>query len=237
MVTRQQSEYTISYPSSRWAGWVRDIDILIKQHSELLLRQHLWEEYQEIIRANPEINVGNAFHDLFNCTYAESQVIAIRRIVDRDRKTCSLHNLLWDIKQNAKSVTIDAHLSVWRGGKLPREVTDRLASDLFEKYARGLPHLDPQLVEQDLLNLLQRCRPLRQHCNSTVAHLSRGEAPAPIPTFRDIHDVLELVESILRRYHLLLTAIDYPRMTPVIQYNWKRIFRRPWIVSHQGWIQ
>ena len=86
----------------------------------------------------------------------------------------------------------------------------------------------PQLVKQsrvlDLEDVLGR--------KEDVDHIYEGWQ-APFPGWRETWDnlngAIDTILRLLRKYNALLDAGEAPDPVPVYQYNWKAIFRVPWL--------
>ena len=49
-----------------------------------------------------------------------------------------------------------------------------------------------------------------------------------LPTFGDLHDAIDGIGEIFQKYAVMLTG-GWNLLEPVIQDDWKAIFREPWI--------
>ena len=48
-------------------------------------------------------------------------------------------------------------------------------------------------------------------------------------TLKDVHDAIDVIRDLFKRYYNLLTASSYGSLVPLIQHNWKAVFREPWL--------
>jgi hypothetical protein len=46
--------------------------------------------------------------------------------------------------------------------------------------------------------------------------------------FEELHDAVDTVGRVFRKYANVLTASTYIDLEPVIQHDWRAIFRQPW---------
>jgi hypothetical protein len=53
-------------------------------------------------------------------------------------------------------------------------------------------------------------------------------------TLQDIHDDIDLIGQLFQKYYNLFTAAAMVKLVPVIQHNWKAVFREPWMRSDTG---
>jgi hypothetical protein len=63
------------------------------------------------------------------------------------------------------------------------------------------------------------------------AHYDPRGLTAPRPTFQDIGNCLRLFQKLILRYKLLLKGAAQATLLPTFLYDWKEVFRRPWIVD------
>lgn len=63
-----------------------------------------------------------------------------------------------------------------------------------------------------------------------VAH-DQAEPTAGVPTFAQLHAAIDSVGEIFKRYAVALTASMYIAVEPVMQTDWKAIFRTAWLAS------
>ena len=50
-----------------------------------------------------------------------------------------------------------------------------------------------------------------------------------VDIYVELDDCLDCLEKLLKKYLLLFTAEAHLYIVPIWQYDWKEIFRRPWI--------
>ncbi len=98
-----------------------------------------------------------------------------------------------------------------------------------EKFAGEVGnHLDPSIPQGDLARLAEIAETVKSYVDQHVAH-SDQKPGETMPTFNDIDAAIDVIGDLFTKYVLLLTAAGYAQLTPVIQHNWKAIFREPWL--------
>jgi hypothetical protein len=64
-------------------------------------------------------------------------------------------------------------------------------------------------------------------------HIAHAEASAVATdvtlNLNDIHAAIDVVGDLFKRYYSLLTASSFGSLVPVIQHDWKAVFREPWL--------
>jgi len=89
-------------------------------------------------------------------------------------------------------------------------------------------HFDFSGADKDLEVLLAKARRIRDHVNKRVAHFDRAGF-AELPTYAELDECLDYLEDLLKKYLAVFGAEGHTRIVPVWQFDWKEIFRRPWI--------
>ena len=72
---------------------------------------------------------------------------------------------------------------------------------------------------------------IRAGASNEVAH-AELTGPTGVPaqdelSVQQVHDAIDVIGELLARYTSLLAAVGYAELTPVIQHDWKAIFRVP----------
>ncbi len=195
---------------------------------QLRASQYIFWEVQKIVSGNPKVNVENAFHEWMGAVYANSMSVGIRRLVDGDRKNKSISfvRLLKEIQRHPSILSRVRYRSVFGArGKLPVSSAD---NDFDRHVGLGEDHVSQEAITKEIKDLRDATVGLNRYVDKRVAHYDRREFKE-ILTFGDIDDALDHLEAMLRRYILLFRAADLISATPCFQYDWKVIFRVPWI--------
>lgn len=70
----------------------------------------------------------------------------------------------------------------------------------------------------------------QEFADRRVAHRDQREPKQP-PTYNEIKECIDLLDELYVRYHLLFHAESMTSLLPAWQYDWKEIFRTPWIAE------
>jgi hypothetical protein len=181
-----------------------------------------------VIRENQPLP-DSAFWPYHRNVYAASQAVAIRRQVDQHKDVASLGKLLSELADDSERITEDWWVQLW--GDDPHDVDFARRRWADEFAAPGADHLDPAKPSDDLKSLEEKTAQVKDYVDQYVAHSEyRGKEPAEVSlTFREIHESIDHIGMLFRRYYGLFTAADMIRLEPVIQHDWLAPFRRPWI--------
>jgi hypothetical protein len=206
----------------RFKKWVEWIMIIHEDVEHAILSRHIRQEVASIIDANPRIQRPSSFYEWMAAVYSDSGLMAVRRQLDKDPQSISLARLLSEI------ATYPHVLSRGRFVGMYQPELQNVAHHEFDRrVASGANHIDPAVVQADLETLYKRTRDVERYGTKRVAH-SDEKGPKNIPTFQELDDVLEFIHELRVKYLFLLRALSYRE--PVWTYDWKAIFREPWIL-------
>jgi len=184
---------------------------------------------------------ASVFFDAVNRWYSATQAIAVRRQLDRTRRTVSLVRLLEDIERHRGVMSRERHLALWLG-----EAPEERALDLgggwswtpfldeaqanFERFsgARERTYVDRAVVRADISKLEEAGRVVKRHVDEAIAHAALHPERAFV-TYEDLDGAIDVVADLVRKYTSFLKAESILWFEPDIQQDWKAIFRQPWI--------
>jgi len=92
----------------------------------------------------------------------------------------------------------------------------------------GMANVDPKQVTTELAKLTQLGASCKLYADKCIAHRDK-KPPAQLPTFPDIDNCIGYMEELVKRYLVLLRYTDQTSLLPTWLYDWKDIFRKPWI--------
>ena len=217
----------------KWTGW---IDGQIKNE---IMSMHLhldtWEQVQELIKNNGQLP-DSYWWEFMRDTYGATQAVAVRRQADTHRDVASLGKLIAEISDDVTGLTREFWFELWSWPPDdPNKVfhVEQGWRDQFDP--NDLGHLDPSIPASDLGELRAASEKVTDYVDRHLAHSDRRPLPAAsLPTLDDVHDAVEKIGGLYKRYYNLLTASSWAFLVPVIQHDWKAVFREPWIRSSEG---
>jgi hypothetical protein len=114
-----------------------------------------------------------------------------------------------------------------------------------EQYAGGVgDYVDPAIPEADYAKLRSAASKVNQFANRHIAHspatihqpdLQRPPDVEPASaedetlSAKEVHEVIDVIGDLFKKYYNLLTASSYVFLEPVIQHDWLAPFRVPWM--------
>lgn len=216
--------------------WLKSVG---EQIYRLHHRRQIHDEFLEMLDAdrNPD---AVTFADEFHQMYLESQTLAIRRQADDDHRSLSLRRLIGQLQEHRKEFTRAWYVERWIGdldvhstderSRLYAEFQHGMANDAFDQFTdepRG-EVLGGRRLSDDRDELLAITAKVVDFVNENVAHVAAEPSAAPV-TYEEFHGALAHLESMLKRYYLLINQGALITATPEIQTDWKAPFRRPLI--------
>ena len=104
-----------------------------------------------------------------------------------------------------------------------------MASKTFDCYAGpDTAHVDPAHVHAELDELWEKAKKLEEFADKKIAHLV--DKPTELLNgLPDLDAFIASFEWVVKKYMMLLRATAPARVLPTWQYDWKAIFKEPWI--------
>jgi len=205
-----------------WNEWLTTIHADVQG---LLINRHIFREVQQIIQTNPKIQLASSFYEWMGNVYATAAVIGVRRQMDTDKDSISFARLLGEILGTPQILSRERYVRLYKGSHIPEEKAHRD----FDKFSgAGGPYVDRGFISVQLSTLKEKTERIRKFANKRIAHFDRSEF-TKLPTYGELDDSLDYIEDLLKKQLLLLRAEAHRNIVPVWQYDWKEVFRRPWI--------
>lgn len=208
----------------RLKKWLRWLDVIKGEVQELVVAKHTFHEVQKMIEANPKLQTGNSFYRYFAGTYVSHVVIGLRRQIKTDPQSISLALLLKEMSETPETFSRKYYVSLYQGS-----VVEGLADKDFDRVAKpGSPHIDGTKVAADLQRLRDATAKCEEFADKRLAHRDKREPKAP-PTYNEVDECIDLLDELFVKYQLAFHAKSSETLLPTWQYDWKAIFRTPWI--------
>ncbi len=207
--------------NEKWKGWIEKV---YDETVALFAYRSFYRGVVDITHGNPNIP-ASSFFDALGVWYSTTQVIAVRRQTDLDQQATSLARLLSNMAANPSVATRARFGELFGKG----ERWQRHAQEQYDKYAgAGVDAIPAERYQQDLDEFLEVTRPIKDYVDRVVAHTDQREL-TNAPTFEELNAAIELLEKLLNKYMVLLTATSVPSADPVHQADWKAAFRVAWL--------
>lgn len=216
---------------NRWLGDGNSDGSIAHELANLAIIRRIYAGLNQMVDTNQNLQKHSAFYLVTQKTYFQSTLMYIRRQVRRDNNSVGLIILADDILENCNLITKEFYSNLYAKNRKGEENEEwkRLGERDFVKYFGGTleDSLDPQIIEEDLRVLKKIFEDVSEFIDRRLAHLDKRE-PISMPTYPEIENWCQVLNEILRKYMLLLRAVDY-KVEPILQHDWKVIFRTAWL--------
>jgi AbiU2 len=206
--------------------WTRWIDGTIKNNVLTMhLHRETWRTLERTVAGNealPESYWWEFLHD----TYAASQAMAVRRQADTHRDVASLGKLIQEIRDDPTRISREFWVGLWDTAD-PVEL--QTADAQWQSAFGASLHVDPEIAASDFALLVATASGVKAYVDEQVAHADASAASASITlTLKDVHDAIDVIGELFRKYYTLLTASSMATLVPIIEHDWTAVFRVPW---------
>ena len=188
-------------------------------------------EVQDIIRNNPSIQKPSSFYYYLGRSYLSHALVGLRRQIKPNKDSISFAGLLEDIAQNPTELPLSYYRSL-RGELVILDID--VVKKEFSKY--GDPNREcvcPRKVTADLDELKKAAKACEEFADKRIAHRDKRELRV-VPTYDQLDNCIKLLDKMYVKYHLLFYAVGMTTLYPEPQYDWKVIFREPWLAKNSG---
>lgn len=188
----------------------------------------MWRGSAEIVTANVTLaETPSSWWDYHRDMYAITQAVGVRRQADVDRDVASLAKIISEMQHHGHHYTLDDFLGQWHTND-PYLV--QKATETFRGFSVDGQRFSPDVAKADYLQLREDAKRITDYVNEHVAHGAHTPR-SELPTMTDLHDAIDRLNETFLRYYGILTVRSLRQLEPVIQDDWKAIFRVPWIES------
>lgn len=210
---------------TKWQHW---LGIVKGEVQDLVVAKHTFHEVQGMIRNNPRLRQHSSFYDYLSRTYVSHVVIGVRRQIKCNDQSISMARLFEEMIATPQAFSRAYYTAKYKG-----VVVEGFADRDFDKFAApNAPHINPSLVASDLARLRAASKNCEDFADKRVAHRDKRE-PRELPTFNEVDTCIDLLDELYVKYFLLFHASAMDTLLPTWQYDWKTIFRVPWLPSSE----
>jgi len=217
----------------RARDWLK---ILVGQVIGLRRDHHVWEEFQTIISANPHLHRPSEFYRWTKDMYVSGMAMAIRRQTDDDTRSISFYRFLKLLKGNPSLVSRQRYRALFPDNDVFVQQLNEagLKKDYVDgDYDRLVGPGKAQPSTEDIQNEIEALERVTSKivifADKVIAHHDE-QKPEDLPKFIEVDEAIKFLEDLLKRYRLLFEATSMSTDV-AFQYDWKAIFRIPWIAT------
>lgn len=213
----------------KWVGWIEGIikDNVLTMH----LHRLVWREVSGMLAANSDLP-ESYWWEFMSDTYATTQAVAVRRQADTMQGVASLGKLIEEISDDATRLTREVWMALnddadpYWVGVAERNWTEHYGGRVHD-------HLDPAIAVADLDALRHAAASVRHYVDKHVAH-AEASPPAVTLTLTEVHDTIDTIGHLFKKYAFLLTGKGWGSLDPAIQHPWQAAFTVPWMAPRSG---
>jgi len=201
--------------------------------TEAVVNQHVFWEVQDIIRVNRQLqNTSSVFYDWMGSTFIHSTVLSVRRQLDTDKNSISLHRFLLELKEFPELISRDYHVSLYNRLEYSAEFAHHQANYTYDRHVgEKAGVLDVNTIQMEINSLKIASENLHHYADRVIAHHDKRGLERQTPKFNYLSECVAVLEKLVLRYTLLLNGAWQDSLLPTFQYDWKEVFRIPWIPS------
>lgn len=217
---------TMDRKLKKWLEWLK---VIHDEIQDIVMAKRDFSEVQNLIKSNPKLHQPSSFYQYLARTYVSHVTIGLRRQLKSDSQSISFARLLTEMIDNPAALSRGYYVGLYRG-----PVVEGFANQDFNKFADPTAnHIKASFVCDDLACLREATKRCEEFADRRVAHRDKRE-PKELPTFSELDSCVELLDKLYVKYHLLFHAQNMVSLLPVRQYDWKAIFRQPWIPAEEA---
>jgi len=210
------------------------LEQLFGQVRQLRIDQYIFHEVQRVIAANPAIQKPSHFYAWMTDNYVAGMAMAIRRQVDDGSTTMSFVRFLKRLKGDPSAVSRKRYRALYTDDSSvvkqlkPLGVLEETINKTYDKLVgAGLQQPTADQIQAEIDELHAKTASFAVFANKVIAHDDTVK-PTTLPTFGEVDTIVTYLEGLVQRYIQLFEAA-HQSMDLNFQYDWKGIFRVPWI--------
>lgn len=214
---------------TRLTAWA---DRLSEQLSDLLERRQIFLELQDLVATNAEILRPPVFYVWLTNNYVEAMCVGLRRLIDGNRRTCSLKKLLEELLRRRQSFD-----RTWYRAEGARRNQNAADTDYsFDLLAGEGQATMAARIRVDLDRLERASATIKDLVDQRIAHTQADGDLGEPPTFRDIDVAIETIDETLGIYYTLLKHAGLNSSYAHTIQDWRVVVTKPWIEGpHHSW--
>lgn len=217
-----------------YARWQERFERVKLELHHLFSMRRKFCDIQGMFQENERLNsIGSQAWEWLLLIWGRDAVVAVRRELDDDSNTISLGRILDEMAARPQVMTRRRYMAHMKGVEPDlASLNDRYFTSLVVMRPGSDPmddHLDPDRIRADRKGLNAAAKPVLEYANRMVAH--RTPVDKLDMTVQDIHDSLDAMEPVVKKYYVLLSGSALSNVEPVdVGDDWKEAFTFPWHV-------
>ncbi len=207
----------------RWRVWLPQMR---RDLTDLLGKREIFWELQEVAKENAKVLHPGAFFDWMCRNYIVALTVGIRSFTDQSRNSHSLWRLLYEILENPGVIDRATHVRMYVSSPMGEDLGHMSFNATVGK---GSSCLSQRAIRADLRRLEDASERVRRFVNKRVAHRTKPGEIRRLPRFNEVDAALDVLDNMLCKYNLLLTAQGMSSLHATRQYDWREVLWEPWV--------
>lgn len=198
---------------------------------------NLFKQLFEILDKNESLkSMDRTLFQWMRTAFTTDLVIGIGRLLDDKKNSLSFIRFLHELKDRDDYLSRKKYVEKYNnfsGVGSIRKYMLELANKHFDNLAgEGTDIYPVAKINEDISILIQKppCRDVIGFRNQYVAHLSKIKYSSP-PTYEELFNTFEIIETVMKKYNLIMNAAHIDSFTPTPQGYWQQPLTIPWIVE------
>jgi hypothetical protein len=204
---------------------------------QVAFRHSNWKDLRSVVAAAPWALQPPDNWQFITESHLQAMSLWIRRSVDRDDDAISIYKLIRRVAHGEVRLTRRTYVTTILDGteSSDLEFWERRANKDFDKWAGPGAIVFPQAAAERHQELLKRvCQPISNYVDRRLAH--RDKRPQVRVHIRQLDRAFLGIMAAHKRYHVMITGVNYALDEPMLGLRWKDPLSTPWILTrtHEG---
>jgi hypothetical protein len=179
-----------------------------------------------MIKNNKNVQKPSSFYDYLNDTYIAYAVMGVRRQVKINDTSISLARLFSEIIDTPQVISREYYKNLYKSSAV-----EVFADRDFDRFAgKGGKHIRTEMVKNDFITLSQSAVKCEEFADKRFAHTDKRKIKTTI-IYKDLDDCIDTLDKLCVKYNAVFHAASMDTLMPTYQYDWKEIFRYPWLIE------
>jgi hypothetical protein len=209
------------------------LDIIYREVKESIIDNHIFWAVQEMFKSNSRLaEAPGTFNIWMAANFSRAAAVGVRRQTDRNNGTVSLYRFLLEIQKFPTLLSRDSVIARYAetNASFPADDCTDLANGEYDRLVGvGKSAPDPRQMQVEINSLLELAGKIKHYVDKRIAHYDEKGPKQPIPKLSDLETCYSFFEEMIKKYKVLLEATGLTQILPMFQYDWKAIFRFPWL--------
>lgn len=210
------------------ANCIERMDVITKELTRCFYHQQIWTQVRDaVVERFP--TADSSFINTFSQTYGNSQVMAIRRLVDQEEQTQSLWQLYEKVRRNPTVLSRAANVLAsaehfGEPGTWQHAAGAERADESFTHLLGTGPYADPVMIAEYQRLMTEAAADVKAFVDQRVAHLDPAGRLIDV-TFGAVHSALDHLAADANRLQVVFTGSSTAYNQVHIVGDWKAPLR------------